>query len=362
MSTLKVLVLEGDGIGQEVTTQAVQVLQAIADWRGLNLELEYSLFGGASIDDCGEPLTQATTDLAKAADAVLLGAVGGPKWDDLPTAKRPERGLLGIRKALGLYANLRPAKLFPALASACPLKPERASRIDFIVVRELVGGIYFGEPRGIDESATPPRGFNTLVYDEDEVRRIAKVGFELARSREGRLISIDKSNVLESMALWRRVVIDMHTRDYSDVELSHLYVDNAAMQLILNPSQFDVAVTGNMFGDIISDAAAALTGSIGMLPSASLGEGTALYEPVHGSAPDIAGKGIANPLAAIQSVAMLLEHSAGDAEAAKAIYDAVEATLNSGLRTGDLKGVGEGDMRVVGTEEMGQAVLRNLSL
>jgi len=353
MTQVKVLVLPGDGIGPEVTTQALAVLHRAAEIGGIDLEIEEALFGGASIDDSGEPVTQATLDLAARSDAVLLGAVGGPKWDDLPTAKRPEKGLLGIRAALGLYANIRPARLYPALAGACPLKPERAN-IDFVVVRELIGGIYFGDPRGVDGEGDQRVGINTMRYEVGEIERIARVAFDLARTRAGQLVSADKANVLDSMALWREVVSGLGASTYHDVELRHLYVDNCAMQLILNPGQFDVLLAPNLFGDILSDEAAALTGSIGMLPSASLGDGSGLYEPVHGSAPDIAGKGIANPLAAILSVAMLLHHSAGRPDLARQVEGAVEAAIDSGVRSGDLGGRD-------GTAAVGEAVLSRLA-
>lgn len=360
MATHNILVLEGDGIGPEVMGQAIRVLDSVGQAHGLTFNYEYAHFGGASIDAHGEPLTQATIDLAKASDAVMLGAVGGPKWDDLPTAKRPEKGLLGMRAALDLFANLRPAKLFSALAGSCPLRIDDASSVDFVVVRELVGGIYFGEPRGVEERDGQRVGFNTLVYSEAAIERIARVGFELAQNRDGRLCSVDKANVLEVMGLWRQVVTALAASDYPDVELSHLYVDNCAMQLILRPQQFDVIVTGNMFGDIVSDESAALTGSIGMLPSASLGEGGAMYEPVHGSAPDIAGQGVANPLATILSAGMLLEHTCKRVDLARAIEDAVEGVLNDGLRTRDLAAPGDG-FELVGTQAMGDAVVARLA-
>jgi 3-isopropylmalate dehydrogenase len=359
MNTLNVLVLPGDGIGPEVTTQALRVLRAVCQRGELDLVTEEAPFGGAALDDCGLPVSQATLDSAAQADAVLLGAVGGPKWDDLPMDKRPERGLLGIRATLQLYANLRPATLYGPLAEACPLVPERR-QIDFIVVRELVGGIYFGTPRGVDGAGDERVGYNTMRYSVPEVRRIARVAFDLAKRRKGRLASADKANVLDVMALWRDVVSDLGRREYADVALSHYYVDNCAMQLILNPGQFDVLLAGNLFGDILSDAAAALTGSIGMLPSASLGDGTALYEPVHGSAPDIAGQGKANPLAAILSAAMLLEHSAERPDLARLIEDAVEATLRDGLRTADIAAGPTGRANAVNTQAMGDAVLAHI--
>jgi 3-isopropylmalate dehydrogenase len=355
MTTLKVLVLEGDGIGPEVTKPAVEVLQRMAQRGGFSVNLEHAEFGGASIDAHGTPVTQATLDLAKASDAVLLGAVGGPKWDELPTDQRPEKGLLALRQHLEVFANLRPARLFPALADASPLKRERANDFDFIVIRELVGGIYFGKPRGVEGAPGQRKGFNTLVYTESEIRRIGQVGFETARRRKKRLVSVDKANVLEVMGLWRSVMNEL-AKAYPDVELSHLYVDNCAMQLILNPSHYDVLVTGNMFGDILSDLAAAATGSIGLLPSASLGVGAGLYEPVHGSAPDIAGQGKANPLAAILSVGMLLEHTLKRPDLAQQVHAAVDKVLAQGYRTGDL---GPGP-KPVGTQGMRDAVIAAL--
>ena len=353
MANLNVLVLEGDGIGPEVTTQAVAVLRRVCELGGITLNVEEGAFGGASIDRHGEPITQAVLDRAKQSDGVLLGACGGPKWDGLPTSKRPERGLLALRAHLEVFANLRPAKLFGALADFCPLKPERANGFDFVVIRELVGGIYFGKPRSVEGAAGQRVGLNTLIYSESEIERIGRVAFETARLRKGKLVSVDKANVLEVMALWRDVMTRL-SKDYPDVELSHLYVDNAAMQLILRPAEFDVMVTGNMFGDILSDLAAAATGSIGLLPSAALGTGAGLYEPVHGSAPDIAGQGKANPLAAIMSVAMLLEHTAKRPELAAAIYGAVEDVLNAGHRTGDLAGRGQ---PTISTAEMGRLTM-----
>lgn len=353
MANLDVLVLEGDGIGPEVTTEAVAVLRRVCDLSGISLNVEEGAFGGASIDAHGAPITQAVLDRAKQADGVLLGACGGPKWDDLPTSKRPERGLLALRAHLEVFANLRPARLFSALSDFCPLKPERADGFDFIVIRELVGGIYFGEPRVVDGEAGKRVGRNTLIYSESEIERIGRVGFETARLRNRKLVSVDKANVLEVMGLWRDVMNSL-AKEYPDVELSHLYVDNAAMQLILRPADFDVMVTGNMFGDILSDLAAAATGSIGLLPSAALGTGAGLYEPVHGSAPDIAGQAKANPLAAIMSVAMLLEHTAKRPELAAAINEAVESVLTAGHRTGDLAKPGEA---TISTGDMGKKVL-----
>ena len=329
----RVLVLPGDGIGKEVVAPAVEVLQVAAQQQGVSIELEEALVGGAAIDDCGNPLPEATLEKAKAADAVLLGGVGGPKWDDLPTAQRPEKGLLGLRQELGLFANLRPALLASSLAGASSLKPELVSDLDILIVRELTGGIYFGEPRGVETRDNERVGFNTLVYAEHEIERIARVSFDLASKRNGRLCSVDKANVLEVSQLWREVVTSI-AGDYPDVELSHMYVDNAAMQLVRAPKQFDVIVTGNMFGDILSDVAAMLTGSLGMLPSASLSaSGAGMYEPVHGTAPDIAGQDKANPLATILSVGMLFRYSLNMPEAADNVDRAVAKVLADGHRT-----------------------------
>ena len=359
MTARKVLMLAGDGIGPEIMAEARKVLEAINERQQLNLELDEALLGGAAIDAVGKALPDETFAKCEAADAILLGAVGGPKWDSLPPADRPEKGgLLEIRKRLDLFGNLRPAILYPQLADASSLKPELVAGLDILIVRELTGGIYFGQPRGIRELENGEReGFNTYVYDESQIRRIAKVAFELAQKRGGRLCSVDKANVLEVTMLWREVVEEM-AKDYPDVELSHMYVDNAAMQLIRAPKQFDVMVTGNMFGDILSDAAAMLTGSIGMLPSASLDvNGRGMYEPCHGSAPDIAGQGIANPLATILSVAMMLRYSLSEPEAAQAIEDAVSRVLDQGLRTADIYSEG---CKKVSTAEMGDAVLAAL--
>jgi 3-isopropylmalate dehydrogenase len=353
---MKILVLPGDGIGPEVVTQAVAVLQAADRRFALGVEIERGLIGGAAIDAEGVPLPESTLARARAAEAVLLGAVGGPKWDGLERAIRPERGLLAIRAALGLFANLRPAILYPQLAGASALKPEVVAGLDILIVRELTGGIYFGEPRGIRTRADGQReGFNTDVYSESEIERIGRVAFEAARKRGRRLCSVDKANVLEVTVLWREVMESLAT-SYADVELSHMYVDNAAMQLVRAPRQFDVVVTGNLFGDILSDAAAMLTGSIGMLPSASLDQqGKGLYEPVHGSAPDIAGRDIANPLATILSVAMMLRYSFARLDAAQAIEAAVGRVLDRGLRTADLATTG-----AVGCGAMGAAVCEEL--
>lgn len=351
----KIMILPGDGIGPEIVEQAVAVLKTVDEKFGLNLEFSEGLIGGASIDAHGEPLTDAELAKAGECDAVLLGAVGGPKWDTLDRAIRPEKGLLKIRSGLGLYANLRPAILYPQLADASSLKPEVVSGLDILIVRELTGGIYFGEPRGIKTLENGEKqGYNTYVYKESEIERIARTAFEAAQKRGGKLCSVDKANVLEVTVLWREV-LDRLAPEYPDVELSHMYVDNAAMQLVRAPKQFDVMVTGNMFGDILSDAAAMLTGSIGMLPSASMNEsGFGLYEPCHGSAPDIAGQGIANPLATILSAAMMLRYSLDMGEAAAAIEAAVSKVLDQGLRTADIYTEGS---KKVSTAEMGAAVV-----
>lgn len=355
----KVLVLPGDYIGPEIMAEAVKVLQAVDAHFGLGIEMETGLLGGAAIDAHGVPLPDETLAMARAADAILLGAVGGPKWDNVERHLRPEKGLLGIRSELQLFGNLRPAILYPQLADASSLKPELVSGLNLLIVRELTGGIYFGEPRGIRTLENGEReGFNTYKYSESEVRRIGHLAFELARKRDKRVCSVDKSNVLEATVLWREVMEEV-AADYPDVELTHIYVDNAAMQLVMAPKQFDVMVTGNMFGDILSDAAAMLTGSIGMLPSASLDQaGRGMYEPCHGSAPDIAGEGKANPLATILSVAMMLRYTLGSAEAAEAIEQAVSDVLDQGLRTPDIYSEGT---RLVGTVEMGEAVLSALA-
>ncbi len=353
----KILVLPGDGIGPEIVAEAVKVLSWVRD-QGLAIEWEEGLVGGAAYDETGSPLPEETLEQAKAADAVLLGAVGGPKWEPLDISVRPEKGLLGLRSGLNLFANLRPAILYPQLAEASTLKPEVVSGLDIMIVRELTGGIYFGQPRGVRTLENGEReGFNTLVYSESEIERIGRVAFETARRRNGRLCSVDKANVLECTELWREVMTVL-AANYPDVELSHMYVDNAAMQLVRAPRQFDVIVTTNMFGDILSDEAAMLTGSIGMLPSASLNEkGQGMYEPIHGSAPDIAGKGLANPLATILSVAMMLRHSLEAPKLAGRIEQAVGRVLDQGLRTPDIMQAGA---KEVGTAEMGDAVLAAL--
>ena len=353
----KVLLLPGDGIGQEVVAAATQVMQAAAQQSGCNLEISEALVGGAAIDATGEPLPSATLAAAEQVDAVLLGGVGGPKWDDLPTHLRPEKGLLGLRQGLGLFANLRPALLSAPLAAASSLKAELVADLDILIIRELTGGIYFGEPRGVEIRDNERVGFNTLVYSVHEIERIACVGFELAAKRNGKLCSVDKANVLEVSQLWREKVTAL-APEYPNVELSHMYVDNAAMQLVRAPKQFDVLVTGNMFGDILSDVAAMLTGSLGMLPSASLAaSGTGLYEPVHGTAPDIAGQDLANPLATILSVGMMFRYSLDLPEAADRIDNAVAKVLEQGHRTADIAAAGTDP---VGCQAMGKLVLEQL--
>lgn len=353
MSSLKVLLLEGDGIGPEVVGEAVKVMELFANETDFRFEIERADFGGVSIDNHGKPLIDSVSKLATGADAVLLGAVGGPKWDALPSEIRPERGLLGLRAELGVYANLRPARFFDSLAKASPLRPDLTKDVDFVIVRELIGGIYFGEPRGVAVKDGVRRGVSSMVYDENEIRRIGRVAFEIAQKREKRLMSVDKANVLEVQRLWREVMVEL-SKEYPDVELEHYYVDNCAMQLVTRPSQFDVVVTGNMFGDILSDTAAAMTGSLGMLPSASIGEGSGLFEPVHGSAPDIAGQGKANPLATILSLGMLLEHSANRSDLAVIVNKAVDTVLAQGYRTLDIA-TGHSEEKQVGTIEMGEA-------
>ena len=354
----KILILPGDGIGPEIIAEAVKVLNVANDKYGLSLELVEGELGGAAIDKHGVPLADSTLALAREVDAILLGAVGGPKWDTIEKSIRPERGLLKIRSELGLFANLRPAILYPQLADASSLKPDVVSNLDILIVRELTGGIYFGTPR---DTVTLDNGermaFDTLPYSESEIRRIARVGFDMAMVRNKKLCSVDKANVLASSQLWREVVEEV-AKDYPEVELSHMYVDNAAMQLVRAPKQFDVIVTDNLFGDILSDQASMLTGSIGMLPSASLdSSGKGMYEPCHGSAPDIAGKGLANPLATILSVSMMLRYTFNQVAAADAIEKAVSNVLDQGLRTGDILSDG---MRQVGTAEMGDAVVAAL--
>ncbi|MCO7223624.1 3-isopropylmalate dehydrogenase [Pleionea sp. CnH1-48] len=354
--TQSVLVLPGDGIGPEIVAQAKRVLEHLQQHHGLDVTLEEALVGGAAIDSTGIPLPEETLQKAKCADAVLLGAVGGPKWEALDISIRPEKALLGLRSQLELFANLRPAVLYPQLAEASSLKAELVAGLDILIIRELTGGIYFGQPRGVSEVNGEKVGVNTYVYSESEIRRIAHAGFKAAQKRNKRLCSVDKANVLEVTELWRDVVTEVG-KEYPDVELSHMYVDNAAMQLIREPKQFDVIVTGNMFGDILSDAAAMLTGSIGMLPSASLdANGKGMYEPIHGSAPDIAGGGVANPLATILSVAMMLRFSLQRADLAEQVEKAVGVVLDQGYRTADIAAGNES----VNTQAMGDAVIAAL--
>ncbi|MEH6637917.1 MAG: 3-isopropylmalate dehydrogenase [Porticoccaceae bacterium] len=357
--TKQILVLPGDGIGPEVMVEAIKVLTCVDEKFKLGLEFSEGLIGGRAVDTKGEPLPAETLALADKADAILMGAVGGPKWDQLAWDMRPERGLLGIRSHLKLFGNLRPAILHPALVDASSLKPEVVSGLDILIVRELTGGVYFGEPKGIETLENGERrGFNNFVYTTSEIERIGRLGFESARKRSGKLCSVDKANVLNVSMLWREVMTELG-KEYPDVELSHMLVDNAAMQLVRAPKQFDVIVTGNMFGDILSDQASMLTGSIGMLPSASLdANGKGLYEPCHGSAPDIAGQGIANPLAMIMSAAMMLRHSLGMEAAADAIETAVTAVLEQGLRTADIVSAGS---QAVTTQTMGDAVIAALA-
>ncbi|MDH5326255.1 MAG: 3-isopropylmalate dehydrogenase [Gammaproteobacteria bacterium] len=357
--TKKILILPGDGIGPEIVAEAVKCLQHLSAHAGLDIELLHGLVGGAAYDAHGKPLPDQTLQQALEADAILLGAVGAPQYEALDISVRPEKGLLGLRSELGLFSNLRPAILYPQLANASTLKPEVVAGLDLMIVRELTGGIYFGQPRGVRTLDNGERqGFNTLVYKESEIERIARSAFDIAMKRDKRVCSVDKANVLECTELWREVVSKV-AQDYPEVSVSHMYVDNAAMQLVRAPKQFDVIVTTNMFGDILSDAAAMLTGSIGMLPSASLdAAGKGMYEPIHGSAPDIAGQGVANPLATILSVAMMLRYSLGEAELAQRVEQAVVSVLEQGLRTADIHQ--EGD-QLVNTAQMGDAVVAALS-
>lgn len=348
-----IAILQGDGIGKEVVREAKKIITLLIDRYDLSIKLNEAAVGGAAYDEYGTPLPDETLRLAKGSDAVLLGAVGGTKWEGLDYSVRPERALLGLRAELGLFANLRPAKVHSVLIDASTLKPEIINGIDILVVRELTGGIYFGSPRGIERlSDETYRGINTLVYTTYEIQRIAKLAFELSLKRRKKVTSVDKANVLESTELWRNVVSETH-RDFQEVELNHMYVDNCAMQLIRYPEQFDVIVTANMFGDILSDEAAMLTGSIGMLPSASIGGRNAMYEPVHGSAPDIEGKDIANPIAAIMSAAMMFKYSFNQSEISNKIEAAVSRVLEKGYRTKDIEGK---DTKVVGTNEMGDLI------
>jgi len=364
MAAKKLLILPGDGIGVETMAQTGKIIEWLEQKRGIHFDIETGLIGGCAIDATGTPLPKDTLDKAMRADAVLLGAVGGPKWDNLPFDIKPERGLLGIRKEMGLFANLRPAVVFDVLAEASTLKTEIVSGLDIMIIRELTGGLYFGEPRGIETLPDGQRrGFNTLVYTTSEIQRIGRAAFDLARKRNRKLCSVDKANVLECTVLWREEMIKLRDQDYPDIELSHMYVDNAAMQLVRNPKQFDVIVTENTFGDILSDCASMLTGSLGMLPSASLGAPDArgirkaLYEPIHGSAPDIAGKDIANPMATILSFAMCLRYSFGMAKEADLVENAVKAVLRGGLRTADIMQPGKAK---VSTSVMGEAIIREL--
>jgi len=349
----KLTVIPGDGIGKEVVEGALQVLNVVAKKFSHQFEYEFALAGGAALDAAGIPLPEATLTSAKSSDAVLLGAVGGPKWDANPQHLKPERALLGLRKELGLYANIRPAKIYSALVDASSLKKEVVEGVDIIVVRELTGGLYFGKPSGFEQRNGEEVGFNTMLYSESEVRRIAVSAFEIARKRSKKVCSVDKANVLETSQLWRKVVIET-AKQFPDVELSHMYVDNCSMQLIRNPKQFDVIVTENLFGDILSDEAAMLTGSIGMLASASLGGTVAMYEPVHGSAPDIAGQNKANPIATIASVAMMLKYSFGLSAESDAIENAIEKVLSAGFRTGDIHTEG---MTLLGSKEMTEQII-----
>ena len=351
----KIVLLPGDGIGPEVVGEARRVLDAVAQLFGHQFEYSTHLLGGCAIDATGTALPEATLKACQASHAVLLGAVGGPKWDD-PSAKvRPEQGLLAIRKGLGLYANLRPVKVIPSLAKLSPLKPERLAGVDFIVIRELTGGLYFGQPKGRTKTAEGETAVDTLIYTDVEIRRIVRLAFQLARGRRKQVTSIDKANVLESSRLWRQIAMEVG-KEFPDVKLEHQLVDSAAMRLITHAAQFDVIVTENMFGDILTDEAAVLAGSLGLLPSASLGEGKlGLYEPIHGSAPDIAGKGIANPTGTILSAAMLLRHSLGLEAEARAIEAAVSAAIDEGCHTGDL-----GAAKPINTTQMGDAVRARL--
>jgi 3-isopropylmalate dehydrogenase len=353
----KIAVFAGDGIGPEIMKEAIKILKIISDKKNIKLQLAEGLVGGIAYDNFGVPLPGESLALALQSDAVLLGAVGGPQWEKLDYKARPERALLGLRGGLGIYANLRPIVAFDELLDASPLKKNIVQGIDIMIVRELTGDVYFGKPRGVKKGKDGKRrGVNTMVYSEDEIRRIAVRAFEIARTRKKNLLSVDKANILETMELWRDVVTEVG-QNYPDVTLKHMYVDNCALQLIRNPAQFDVIVTTNLFGDILSDEAAMLTGSIGMLPSASLGEKTALYEPIHGSAPDIAGKNIANPLATILSAALMLRYSFSLSREADLIEKAVSETLKEGFRTQDIH---QPDKKLIGTEEMGENVAKNL--
>ncbi len=364
MTDYKVLLIAGDGIGAEVVAQAKKILTWFSSNSAHNFITDEALLGGCAYDECGTPFPEETLRKAKAADAILLGAVGGPKWESLDYANRPERGLLGIRKELGLFANLRPAICFDALVDSSTLRPEVVAGLDIMIVRELTGGAYFGEPRGVSMENGELVGRNSMVYKASEITRIARVACELAQKRDGRLCSVDKANVLEVTELWRNEVTKLQQLEYPNVQLSHMYVDNAAMQLVRNPKQFDVLLTSNLFGDILSDCAAMLTGSLGMLPSASLGgvdengKRAALYEPVHGSAPDITGRDKANPLATILSLSMMLRYSFDMQNEADLLENAVRNVLNAGIRTADIAGMG---CKIIGTQAMGDAVLQELA-
>lgn len=357
MKNYKITVLGGDGIGPDVTAEAVKVLDAVGKKFDLSFEYKYALIGGCAYEKFGKPLPEETLETAKNSDAVLLGAVGDWKYDTLPPEVRPEKALLGIRKGLNLFANLRPAVVFPELASSSTLKPEVVSGVDIVIVRELTGDVYFGEPKGVEVRNGKRVGYNNMIYNEDEVRRIAKIAFETAMVRGKKLCSVDKANVLDVSRLWREVVLEV-AKDYPEVELSHLYVDNAAMQLIRAPKQFDVIVTGNIFGDILSDEASMLTGSLGMLPSASLSEnGPGMFEPIHGSAPDLKGKNVANPIATILSAGMLLKYGLKHDEANEVIENAVKKVLKDGYRTADIMSEG---CNLVSTTEMGDLIIKNI--
>jgi 3-isopropylmalate dehydrogenase len=349
MKSYRIGVIKGDGIGPEIVDEAIKVLDAVSVTQGFNLKYEEMLLGGAAIDETGVPLPEETIQGVKKCDAVLFGAIGGPKWDNLERHLRPETGLLGLRKEMGTFANLRPAMVYDELVNASSLKPEVIQGVDIMVVRELTGGIYFGQPRELHED----KAFNTMIYTREEVKRIAVIAFDIAMKRKKRVCSVDKANVLEVSQFWREIVEEV-AKDYPEVELSHMYVDNAAMQLIRDPKQFDVILTGNIFGDILSDAASMLSGSIGLLPSASTGKGVGLFEPIHGSAPDIAGQGIANPLATISSASMMLRYALGENQAADKIDEAIKKALSEGYRTGDL---GDYDAKEICTcTEMGDII------
>jgi len=353
MKTYKIALIKGDGIGPEIIDEAVKVLDAVASCSGFDFSYDEALMGGIAYDITGDPLPKETVTKSLQSDAVLFGAIGGTKWDDLPREKRPESGLLRFRKELGVYANLRPAVVYDELINASSLKPEIIKGVDIMVVRELIGGIYFGEPKG----RTEEKGWNTMVYTRNEIIRIAHHAFKIAQKRDKRVCSIDKANVLDVSQLWRDVVTEV-SKEYPDVELSHMYVDNAAMQLVLNPKQFDVMLTGNIFGDILSDEASMLCGSIGLLPSASIGDKIGVYEPIHGSAPDIAGQGIANPIATISSASMMLRYALGETEAADKIDNAIKKALSEGYRTGDLSQFDAKE--VCSTSEMGSIIANNI--